>query len=87
MWRGAIIVGLGKRVGGEGSDRSRDRGVEARLGSPPRRGPRGPISHIGGIMGNVLSKFHIRNIRSSSPDMPSAPRRGTPRLSSACSSA
>lgn len=57
-----------------GRDRSRDRRVEARLGSPPRRGggPRGPISPIRG-MGNVHSEFHIRNIRSTSPDMPLTP--------------
>merc|ERR1740137_80968 len=64
--------GEGRERGGAGRDRSRDRRVEARLGSPPRRGPRGPISPIRG-MGNVHSEFHIRNIRSSSPDMPLTP--------------
>jgi len=74
--------------------------VEARLGSPPRRGDRdrdrgdrrserreqeseraerggsrgarGPVSPVRG-MGNVHSEFHIRNIRSASPDQPLTP--------------
>jgi len=68
--RGGSRGGMGG--GRERRERSRDRRVEARLGSPPRRGPRGPISPIRG-MGNVHSEFHIRNIRSSSPDMPLTP--------------
>lgn len=54
-------------------DRSRDRRVEARLGSPPRRGGiRGPISPIR-PSGNVNTEFHIRNVRSASPDLPLTP--------------
>merc|ERR1719186_1156970 len=57
-----------------GRDRSRDRRVEARLGSPPKRGPRGPISPKRGMgrMGCVQNEFHIRN-RPSSPDVPLTP--------------
>ena len=49
--------------------------MEARLGSPPRRGPgglKGPISPIRNS-GNVNTEFHIRNVRSSSPDLPLTP--------------
>jgi len=67
-------------------DRSRERRVEARLGSPPNRnrdrgdrggdvGPgrnRGPISPIRNN-GSVNTEFHIRNVRSSSPDAPLTP--------------
>jgi len=55
-------------------DRSRERRVEARLGSPPRRGGaiKGPISPIRNS-GNVNTEFHIRNVRSSSPDLPLTP--------------
>jgi len=45
------------------------------LGSPPRRGPgglKGPISPIRNS-GNVNTEFHIRNVRSSSPDLPLTP--------------
>jgi len=62
-------------------DRSRDRRVEARLGSPPRRGARGasdggdrrgPISPLRGGA-NVTSDFHIRRVRSNSPEQPLTP--------------
>ena len=66
-------------------DRSRDRRVEARLGSPPRRGGGGGANSDGGDrrgrgggspprgMGNVHSEFHIRNVRSASPEQPLTP--------------
>ena len=59
-------------------DRSRDRRVEARLGSPTRRGGgdrekgRSTQSPARG-MGNVHSEFHIRNVRSASPEQPLTP--------------
>merc|ERR1719350_1476596 len=56
-------------------DRSRDRRVEARLGSPTRRDRekgRGTVSPARG-MGNVSSEFHIRNVRSASPEQPLTP--------------
>merc|ERR1719266_1223479 len=56
-------------------DRSRDRRVEARLGSPTRRDRekgRSTQSPARG-MGNVHSEFHIRNVRSASPEQPLTP--------------
>lgn len=47
--------------------------MEARLGSPPRKSSgRGTVSPARG-MGNVSSEFHIRNVRSASPEQPLTP--------------